>query len=68
MEVFFDDLDVLFESEVVLNIVFGQSHSDKKGIIELLVDPQIIAYEVLPCLTTDLDRHTTFEGFFETSA
>ena len=67
VEVLLDDFDVFLEGDVVLDVVLGETYSDKKGIIELLVNPQVVAYEILPGLATDLNRHTTFKGVFEAS-
>ena len=68
VEILLDDLDVFLEGYVVLDVVFGETYSDEKGIIELLVNSQVVAYEVLPGLTSDLDWHSTLKRIFKTTA
>ena len=41
MQVFFDHLDILFETDVVLYVIFSEAHSDQKCIVKLFVDSQV---------------------------
>ena len=68
MQVLFHHLDILLESDVVLNVVLGKSHSDEQRIVELLICPQFVANEVLPGLASHFDGDSLLEGVFEASA
>ena len=68
MQVLLNHLDILLESDVILYVVLGKSHSDEQCIVELFVCPKFVTDEVLPGLASHFDGDSLLEGLFEASA
>ena len=68
MQILFYHFDVFLEIYIVLNVIFGQTYSDKECVIELLVYLEIISNKILPSLTANLNRNSFLKGFFKAPA